>query len=79
MGQGQHRFRSFEQEDGLSGNSIRDLLEDRKGFIWIATDNGLDRFDGRNFLNLRFVQIIPVAFLVIEFGASAKIETVTFG
>jgi len=54
MGQGQHRFRSFEQEDGLSGNSIRDLLEDRKGFIWIATDNGLDRFDGRNFLNLRF-------------------------
>lgn len=54
MGQGQHRFRSFEQKDGLSGNSVRCMLEDPKGFIWIANDNGLDRFDGRKFLNLRY-------------------------
>ena len=34
----------YSQSDGLSGNYIRFLLEDREGNIWVATDNGLDRF-----------------------------------
>jgi PAS domain S-box-containing protein len=34
----------YAQADGLSGNYIRDLFEDREGNIWVATDNGLDRF-----------------------------------
>lgn len=54
IGQGQHRFLSFGQEEGLSGSSVRDLLQDHQGFIWIGSDNGLDRFDGREFLNFRF-------------------------
>lgn len=54
MGQGQYRFLSFGQKEGLSGSSIRDFLQDHQGFIWIGSDNGLDRFDGRDFLNFRF-------------------------
>ncbi len=54
IGQEQHRFLSFGQEEGLSGSSIRDFLQDHQGFIWIGSDNGLDRFDGRDFLNFRF-------------------------
>jgi PAS domain S-box-containing protein len=38
------RVEQFSQADGLSGNYIRDLFEDREGNIWVATDNGLDRF-----------------------------------
>lgn len=38
----------------MSGSSIRVLLQDQQGFIWIGSDNGLDRFDGRHFLNFRF-------------------------
>ena len=34
----------FSQSDGLSGNWVRNLFEDREGNIWVATDNGLDRF-----------------------------------
>jgi PAS domain S-box-containing protein len=34
----------YAQADGLSGNYIRDIFEDREGNIWVATDNGLDRF-----------------------------------
>ena len=34
----------FSQSNGLSGNYIRHLFEDREGNIWVATDNGLDRF-----------------------------------
>jgi len=34
----------FSELDGLSGDDIYDLFEDREGNIWIATVNGLDRF-----------------------------------
>lgn len=36
-------------EEGLPSNRIFKILKDKNGFIWIATDNGLARFDGSNF------------------------------
>ena len=35
---------SFAEPDGLSGEDIYSLFEDREGNIWVATANGLDRF-----------------------------------
>lgn len=43
------RFEHKTIEDGLSSNIVNDILQDRFGFIWIATFDGLNRFDGRNF------------------------------
>jgi PAS domain S-box-containing protein len=40
----QGRADLFSERDGLSGNYIRDLFEDREGNVWVATNNGLDRF-----------------------------------
>ena len=37
--------------DGLSGNTINELLQDRDGYIWLATNNGLSRFDGYHSVN----------------------------
>jgi len=35
---------AFSQTDGLSGDAISAIFEDREGDIWVATDGGLDRF-----------------------------------
>jgi len=41
--------------DGLSNNNVNDLLQDRSGFLWFATDDGLNRFNGYEFQNFRHV------------------------
>lgn len=46
---GRYSFRVYEHPDGLEDLVIRDLLQDRAGFLWIATHTGLYRFDGRSF------------------------------
>ena len=33
----------------LSDNRFQDICEDMYGFIWIGTENGLNRYDGYNF------------------------------
>jgi len=43
------KFDSYTADDGLMGRKVLDLHEDRYGFIWIATDKGLNRFDGYDF------------------------------
>ncbi len=40
------KFRSFNIENGLNHQVIRDIFQDQNGFVWIATPNGLNRFDG---------------------------------
>lgn len=40
------RFRHYTVEDGFSSNSIRSILQDYTGYIWVGTENGLNRFDG---------------------------------
>ena len=33
-------------EDGLPSNTVRNIVQDERGFIWLGTDNGLCRYDG---------------------------------
>lgn len=40
-------------EDGLCSNSVSAIYQDDLGYIWIATWNGLSRYDGYNFYNYR--------------------------
>lgn len=39
----------YDNEDGLSSNLIKSVVQDSIGYIWIASDAGLSRFDGKNF------------------------------
>ena len=42
-------FKHYQVEDGLSHNSVITMLQDKRGFLWFGTKDGLNRFDGYNF------------------------------
>jgi len=54
LAQTELEFQQFTQKDGLSSNFILAIKQDYQGFIWVGTENGLNRFDGQNFLEFRF-------------------------
>lgn len=39
-------FRRFSVENGLSSNSVRAIVQDKYGFLWFGSDDGLNRYDG---------------------------------
>lgn len=44
-------FDKFTQADGLSNNHVQCIYQDRMGWMWIGTSQGLSRFDGYRFVN----------------------------
>jgi ligand-binding sensor domain-containing protein/serine phosphatase RsbU (regulator of sigma subunit) len=43
------RVELFDVENGLSQTAVQDLIQDSFGFLWIGTQNGLNRYDGYGF------------------------------
>lgn len=39
----------YDTKDGLPSTTVYDISQDKDGFIWFGTENGLCRFDGKNF------------------------------
>ncbi len=48
-------FERFSTEDGLPSSTILDIVQDHEGYIWLATEDGLVRYDGYQFLNYRSI------------------------
>ena len=48
-----YKFEHYFVENGLPHNIINHIIQDKKGFIWFATTNGLSKFNGYSFQNYK--------------------------
>lgn len=49
-------LRRITMDDGLASNAVRNIVQDRAGFVWFGTDNGLCRYDGVRMQPFRIVE-----------------------
>ncbi|MBS1510914.1 MAG: histidine kinase [Bacteroidetes bacterium] len=49
----------YDTKDGLAGSTVYSMCQDKDGYMWFATDNGLTRFDGTNFKNFTVKDGLP--------------------
>ena len=46
FGQSQTIFKKINQTNGLSNDRVSSIVKEKNGFVWIGTENGLNRYDG---------------------------------
>ena len=84
--------RSWTSEDGLRGSQVWTLLQDRAGYLWLGTNEGLVRFDGVDFLvwrefggqplpggSVRALSLARDGAMWIGFGATGSVSRVHDG
>ncbi|MFN8206508.1 MAG: two-component regulator propeller domain-containing protein [Bacteroidales bacterium] len=52
-------FRNYTIKEGLPQNTVANIIQDSKGYLWLATQVGAARFDGKNFQNFSTAQGLP--------------------
>jgi diguanylate cyclase (GGDEF)-like protein len=57
----EYSFRSFGVTEGLNNLGVRQIYQDRVGFLWVSTENGIYRFDGDRFEAFGLAQGIPAS------------------
>src|ERR1700690_955203 len=60
-------FPAFGDAEGLANLAVRQVYQDRGGFIWVSTENGIFRYDGDRFESFGPAQGIPIS-SVAAFG-----------
>ena len=54
-----YSFKSYAYAEGLSNINSNQLMQDRSGFLWIGTQNGLHRYDGQQFTSYGLQDGLP--------------------
>jgi signal transduction histidine kinase/CheY-like chemotaxis protein len=55
----QYSFRYYGPEDGLTNAAVKVLFQNRRGFVWAGTENGVFRYDGQRFQRYGPVEGLP--------------------
>ncbi len=51
----QYPFTHYNMESGLISNQVNSIIQDRQGYIWMGTTDGLQRFDGTRYKAFRHI------------------------
>ncbi len=70
---GKYIFKNIGVKEGLLHSSVLDIGQDERGFMWIVTPNGLQRFDGNRFVN--YPQVLNYPMDITQQSAKLKIDT----
>jgi len=54
-------FQNFTIKDGLAGNAVTTIYEDKTGTVWFGTEAGASSYDGKSFKNLKMNEAPPLA------------------
>ena len=55
----QYAFTHYSTANGLVSNTVYSIVQDKQGYIWMATIDGLQRFDGKRFITFRHSSTNP--------------------
>ncbi|MCI0418608.1 MAG: response regulator, partial [Acidobacteria bacterium] len=58
-----YSFKVYGSEEGLGSLTVQSVLQDSQGFLWVATQNGIYRYDGQRFLRFSTAQGLPSNFV----------------
>src|SRR5580698_947132 len=56
-----YNFKFYGEEEGLQSLAVQIVLQDRAGFLWVGTQNGLYRYDGNRFVAFGKAEGLPDA------------------
>src|SRR5580658_11173005 len=56
-----YNFKFYGEEEGLQNLVVQVVLQDRAGFLWVGTQNGLFRYDGSRFIAFGKAEGLPGA------------------
>src|SRR5262249_20723739 len=54
LGPSSYVRKNFTIEEGLPDSNVNAIVQSQNGYLWVGTDGGLARFDGRHFTLIRF-------------------------
>jgi len=52
-------FKHYTVNNGLPSSKVYDMIEDSRGYMWFATENGVSRYDGYEFKNFTVQDGLP--------------------
>src|SRR5271163_1994229 len=56
-----YNFKFYGEQEGLQSLAVQIVLQDRAGFLWVGTQNGLFRYDGNRFVGFGKAEGLPDA------------------